>query len=361
MKKFLIKILAFLAIFCIAVVGTNIVVDPANLFHDFLGDMSQNLSDGKVVILNGDIDERLFQKERIKYISNGEYDTVILGSSHIMYIPWDKKIYSAGVSGATLYDYIALVGILDSDGIGIKNIVIGIDPWIFAEAETDTRYKSIEEYAEYEEAIINGADTNQVKTLAERTNIDKVKELFSPSYFQASIRTLLTGAVVFGVSGDRYSVTDSWEIDDNRKILPNGVRLPQSSNIHSAEEIEQEAKSMIEGGMYQEVDNMPNLSKEKMRLFEDFVESLKNRGINVTFYLPAWHPIYYDYFTSQTPKSGVLKVEEYIVEYAEEQDIDLRGSYSPEISDVKESDFMDSLHLLPEAAKKSYGIKRGDR
>ena len=114
MKMLLKKCVAVVILTYSVIVLCNYYVDTANIFHtDILVDIAEKLHGGKIVESPGNIDEGLFQKTMIQSMTHTP-KTVVVGSSHIMYEPWEfGDYYVAGLSGAYLGDYYATIGLLE--------------------------------------------------------------------------------------------------------------------------------------------------------------------------------------------------------------------------------------------------------
>ena len=114
MRKFIIKCGVFFLLVYTIIVLLNYRIDPANMFHSSIVEkMVPLLNAGKIIESPGNLDEGLFKREMIKSMQRTP-ETVVIGSSHIMYEPWPfENCFVAGLSGAYLGDYYAVVGILE--------------------------------------------------------------------------------------------------------------------------------------------------------------------------------------------------------------------------------------------------------
>ena len=187
MKKFLVKC-GLIALFVYGiVVGTNLIADPANIAGDgMVMEMADRLLSGEIVLSPGDYNEGLLQKTILEAKSP---ETVIIGSSSVLYIPWEYEDYQViGLSGAYLRDDLAAVGLLDAEGDMPERIVICVDPWILRKDQGVGHHDSIAGYGRFEEAMISGVSREEALPLLEDTGKDDSwKEFLSFSYFQSSV------------------------------------------------------------------------------------------------------------------------------------------------------------------------------
>ena len=345
MKKFIIEVILIIAIASGVVVTFNCYADPANLFHDeIFSDIIEQITTGHAVSVTGDFDERIFQRELIKSLDK-DIDTYILGSSHIMYIPWEySNYYCAGVSGAVTQDNMAILGFIEKNAKKIDRVVLCIDSWMFLENNGQTRYKSIErEYLE-EYNKITGLNTSASFSLSDLIPV-KVRELFSPSYFQSSIKAFIKSLFL---KKNQLAINN----DSGRIIYPTGTHSPYNSN--SAQQNINDAKRNIAMNTVYSSKRNAKISEEEKKLFEQFTKYLLREGIKLDFYLPAYHPVYYHEFATSKAYSYILEIEDYVVNYARNNSIPLHGSYNPELSGITVNDFMDSIHLKPEIGLMQY-------
>lgn len=99
MKKFVLKVIFVVLIVYIPIIVINYNIDPANLYNtELIDNVVRCLLDGEIIESPGDMDEANFQKQMISSMHN-KPGTVIIGSSHVMYIPWEyDDYYVAGLS-----------------------------------------------------------------------------------------------------------------------------------------------------------------------------------------------------------------------------------------------------------------------
>lgn len=355
MKYFIGKCTTFLAIFLTIIILVNYFTDPANLYHtDMVKELVDMLSTGHTVSVSGDMDERLYQELRIKTL-NKKPEMVILGSSHVMMIPWKfENYYMGAVSGAVIEDIIGVLGILNVNNKMPVQVLIGVDPWIFYENCEENRYKSIQNYIDYQMRIIDSEQNVNIplEGPSVSSKLDKLKELYSFSYFQSSAKTILKN--IAGREESNVLIESNDDIGEREKIVPNGRRIPSISRFHKTIENIASARQAINNNSIYYLSGFSELSSEKVEIFENTIDYLQSQNVKVEFYLPAWFPEYYDEFKINESLSGVIKAESYIRKMAERREIIVRGSYDPSVMNISSDDFMDDLHLKPEIGLDSY-------
>lgn len=362
MKKLMLKTICFASAILAMVVCINYFIDPASLYHGSIVDaMAKELLDGNIIESPGDVDEGLFQKKMIS--SMDEKDVVILGSSHIMYQPWDfQGLYVAGLSGAYMGDYYAIVGLMDYywDKMPCR-VIIGVDPWAFSQGVADGRHQSISGYAENELSVIEGKysrSSNEGKMIGrDRANFSKLRELVSFAYFQSSVHAFKTNGLTHYTHREEIVVCNNDDIGEKGKILPDGRHIISKDGFCTKEKNDNNAKAAINSkSIYQLGGGFSEIPEDNLGDFKRFVSHLVKAGVEIDFYFHPWYPSVYKYFEADGSYSGVIKLESYLRNMAEEYGIMVHGSYNPYLLNMTEEDFADWLHLKPDRMLDSYNI-----
>jgi len=165
--------------------SVNYYGDAGSIFHKGkVAQIAEYLVEGYNVANVDNIDERDLQRSIIK-LSKTIPSVIVLGSSRIMLIHADyfktNSFMNHGVSGASIEDMIAIYQLYKMKGMLPKIILIGIDPWIFNKNNGQGRWKTLA--TEYESFF--SSETNIKNSF---THFDKYYQLFSPSYFQSSVK-----------------------------------------------------------------------------------------------------------------------------------------------------------------------------
>src|SRR3990167_6494675 len=116
----------------------NLYVDTANRWHETRKggtfDFQQNWNKDEIFITPDNFDERLYVISHLKVIPKP--DILLLGSSLVMLVDSqmfnkDLSIFNAGVSGASIQDYIAIWQFLKNKDKLPTYLVIFFDAWVF--------------------------------------------------------------------------------------------------------------------------------------------------------------------------------------------------------------------------------------
>lgn len=348
MKKFILKFIMITLIIFVPIICCNYYVDPANRFHDdIVSKVAEYLNDGYIVEVPANLDEGLLKEKQISAMDHAP-ETVIIGSSHVMYIPFDyEDVYNAGMSGSYMGDYYSIVGLLRYYDKMPKRVVIGVDPWAFLRDASDGRQTSITKFAGY---LINGLSEKKAfndKKVNGLFAYSKLKELYSLEYFRDSKKSLEKDGLRKGA--ETVSVASDEAVGEKQKIVPEGRYVPAKKGFYNNADIENEVNNQIKSGViYQVEKGFVDISSERWNDFERLIIFLLNNGVEVQLYLPVWHPKVYDYFVSHEEFSGVEKVEGKVRELGVKYDITVHGSYNPGFNKFTTDDFMDWLHLQPD-------------
>lgn len=357
MKKFLEKILLFSVLVYIPIVFLNYRVDPARLWgSDTIDEATEYLTKGIAIEQFGDMDEGLFQEQMIEKL-NWTPDVVVIGSSHVMYLPLPyDNYYCAGMSGSYLGDYYAIVGLLESNNKLPERIIIGVDPWSFLTSSLEGRHKYLEPYAKKTKSEIGG---EKIRTKWNGGNLKKLMEMFSASYYQATLSNISEKGLKYSLRKNKEDVVlvdDEIDANEKTEILPN-ARFTMPQRKEKLEELEESARSVINSGeIYQLGNSFESVNEKNFAEFKGLIDYLRTKNVEVEIYLPSWYPSVYDYFESSGRFEGVNDLETLIREFGEKEDIVIRGSYNPNLGGVEEEDFHDWLHLTPEKMLDNYNV-----
>ena len=357
MKKFLVKC-GLIALFVYGiVVGTNLIADPANIAGDgMVMEMADRLLSGEIVVSPGDYNEGLLQKTILEAKSP---ETVIIGSSSVLYIPWEYEDYQViGLSGAYLRDDLAAVGLLDAEGDMPERIVICVDPWILRKDQGVGHHDSIAGYGRFEEAMISGVSREEALSLLEDTGKDDSwKEFLSFSYFQSSVEYIHKW-------GLKYCLTPSPELVRSVSaeeapglpcILPDGGHTGLTKD--SQGKIDGDANWLIESGHLDALgEEFAELSPENCELLEGLIRHLTEEGVEVEIYLPAIYPAIYEFIDGSELFTGVEASEAWIRETCEKYSVTVHGTYDPSRSGIGREDYSDWLHIDPEKGLQEYNF-----
>ena len=182
-KKWIrLALIYFIIVICIISL-LNYKIDSSGIFgnSNYLSKAAKELVNGNMIAGLKDYDDRLFQELIIKN-QTSKINAIAVGSSRTMQIrksylkTFNGNFFNHSVSGASLEDYISIVNIYESvRGYIPKNIIIGIDPWVFNKFNGQIRWKTLQKY--YNNSINK---INNTKNFQERSlNFEKWKQLIN--------------------------------------------------------------------------------------------------------------------------------------------------------------------------------------
>ncbi len=144
--------LSLLAPIFLFVILINYFVDPAHILcktdRSYEEGMAALLLKGLNVADASNYDERLLQEFYIKGLTESDRkEIIVLGSSRAGQICSNlfplASFFNNSVSGGSLEDYVAITGIYLGKGLLPKEVILGIDPWLFNRNNGQNRWKSI--------------------------------------------------------------------------------------------------------------------------------------------------------------------------------------------------------------------------
>ena len=340
MKKFIYKTTIFSTIISLSVIMINYFGDAGNLFSkSYELEIVEMLKFNNVENISN-YDERVFQKELINSLEI-KPDIIAIGSSRIMSIDSDffndKIFINNGVSGASIEDLIAIYQMYKSKDMLPKEIILGVDPWLFNINNNQNRWLSVEkEYNKYynkEEPKINLNFT-----------ILKYTQLFSPSYLQESIKSLLRK-----LRGERKITPTAKKYNEGQTRLKDGsLTYGQEIREITINKVDYAARNYIQSKIYS-IEEFKRISPEKFIEFQNLCSDILENDIKLSFFLSPYHPLVYQKISQDY--DIVLDVEKEIVEFAINKKIKLIGSFSPFKAGVNDKDFFDGMHLLKSSVR----------
>lgn len=330
----------FIIIFIVSIF--NYKIDSLGIFgnSNYLSQAAKALTSGKMIAGLKDYDERLLQELVIKNLEV-KNDVIAIGSSKTMLLRkrffLDNKInfFNHSVSGASLEDYIAVVGAYEKiHGYLPSSIILGIDPWVFNKNSGQKRWQTLSKYYDYEvNKIYNGK-----KEKSNNINITKWKQLVNYDYTISNIKFFKT---LFKNKGKAFYITETIEIDDRITEIDGSIHYPYKQRHPKYEEVKESAIKSANKPVYSlERYNFFNNTK----LFEDFIKYLQLNNVKIVFFLPPYNPFAYDRLIQNKDYKILTKVETYLKLFALKNNIEVKGSYNPYVYNLKNEDFFDGMH-----------------
>ena len=340
---FLFPVLLFIGI-------VNWYVDSYALLRVTYDDIAAQMAAGRNVegLEESDYNDRNLVAARLS--SREEpFQTMILGSSRVYTFDHTMfetdSFYNAGLSEATIYDLLAVAGILFSQDKLPETVVIGVDPFLFNRSHDNEKWKELESYVDYMDSLLDAV--RNLPLPSKDTGRDLPKTL-SLDYFRYNV-TLLPENKRFFVS-----YTEDWETDGYLKHSDGSVSYQRELREVRAEEVEEMTKQAMEEHVVYRMTDYHEIDEDHFLRFSWLIDHLQGAGVEVILYLPPYSPMMYNYIESEEAFQITLEVEEKLKELAEKRGIALYGSYDPAGCGLEMTDLYDVYHVKTEKTADTY-------
>lgn len=359
MKKWCKAILFIFPLLCM-VAAVNWYVDSyayLRVTYDRIGEQMAVNSMNVVGLEESDFNDRNLLLACLKQ-QNDAKEVIVAGSSRVMNFDHTMfgtdSFYNTGLSESTVYDLLAVTGILEQNGHLPDKMIIGVDAFLFNACHNNDRWMELEDYVFYMEDKLEGAgySVNRTENASgsaawqERapqinTGRDNSKWL-SLDYFRYNI-TLLFDNKRFQVGYIR-----DWETEQYLKHYDGSIAYQRSLREVDVKDVEALTKQTIEERVVYRMTDFKEIDEQSMALFDSLIDYLRSRGVEVILYLPPYSPIVYNYIESDPEYQITFRIEERIVQMASDKHIALYGSYDPAGSGLEMTDLYDIYHIKTE-------------
>ncbi len=366
--KFLLITAALFCAVMLLVAMVSYVIDPANLFHP---DRDVALALQVVDILktgrNADhlenYDERLVKRYLIYELPKAE--TVVLGSSRGALISkdmtGDDSFLNLSVTRASVYDIIGMYGVLYQQNKQPGRVILSIDPWWLNDTYDSKYFDGMlnDSYDAFVTAKLGVSSSGgkpvdarylssdyvpQGTVLPWQSGGEALGELFHPAYFQSSLEHQFSETAAVVPNGDYLSVYGMLRADGS-------YCYPQSFRESDAATIEARAREWLPNNVLG-CETYAASGDITKHLFQAFVQSLVEDGIEVDFVLTPLNPIVYDHMEQNARYARALQAESWFFALAREFGLDIAGSFNPQTLGATVTDFYDAPHYKYENVAK---------
>lgn len=329
-------------------VYVNYTVDRSGYFQgdQFEREVAQALLAGQDLSHYEKMDERQIVRLYAQNLAPEQpLDTIALGSSRILQmdaaVADADSFFNAGMIGADVRDLMSTLYLFIREGKTPKNVILGIDPWIFSPSPEALDIRADAEL--YEEFLSEALGRE-----SEFDPPDPVRAwdvLLDPAYFQGNIawtaRDTSDEAHPVVVTG-----AELWQQDTEVKRSDGSVVYTLEMRQYTHDEVE--LLAVQQGGTALRLNDFDALPPDRLELFDEFIRYGRANGVNFVFVLVPYHPLAY-YVMSETQSqqqcyNGFFAVEPWLREYAAKKHIPLYGSYDAESLGLTGEDFYDGLH-----------------
>ncbi len=341
-KKFLIRMSFAIFILLSLIALFNYTVDSAGLFHrsNVMHKAAQELLKGNIVAGLGDeaFDDRQFQISLIQLLQK-RVKTIALGSSRTkelrsQYLDNNNSFFNHAVNGATLQDYIAILGAYKKfQGYLPKRVILGVDPWILNKNNGRIRWKNIQNYAAFSRLMMH---QHSKKHNESRFHFKKYQELLNYAYTIANIRFFIETLK----RNKDYYIVPTTMTDDFLRAPDGSIYYPFSTRQANVEQVALSAKKYTQGYVY----GLENFKyDDTKKSFSLLIHNLQAAGVKVILFLAPYNPITYD-ILAKKEKYKLKEVQGYFQTFAKKENLQIVGSYNPHDFNLTTKDFFDGMH-----------------
>ena len=340
-------------------------VDRSGLFQGALGPRTvvDLMLSGHDVTNFEQMDERSVVSLYAQDVPEDERPSVIgIGSSRVLQfnreVIGNDSYFSMGVTGADVRDNMTSYYVMVRAGKAPDVLVWSVDPWVLygSEKAFDSRADS-ELYNEFLTKVL-GVETDY----EEPDKVELWKALADPAYFQGNMdyyMAIRSGAAVTDDEGNEIpfkAVTgDVYDNDASIKRSDGSVLYSKEFREQNQDQILFNAMNACNTFNSVHMEGFTELSAKQEQAFDAFIRYAQSNGTTVILVLCPWHPYLYDFLLWQEDDhQGFLQVENWIRQYAHDNQVPLYGSYDPLQLGMEEMDFFDGLHCKDIGLKKFF-------
>lgn len=323
--------------------GVNYFVDASGAIapsdYEYMAKLSLS---GEIVATAENYNDRLYQVVVVDQMDEMP-ETLVVGSSRGMFLGEEitgyEHLYNCCVTGASLEDYYALIGLYYQKFSKLPpRIIIETSPFIFIENDTEDRWK---EQPSYALAAKNFYEKVNHKTLEVDTKKDNL--YLSLSYFQYNAYILMhQGLSAFDLKRTEVSVsTDSIgpaEYPDGTMRYPYDLQNPSEARL-------QNVQGLIGAITYRGLNKTEELGETKAYAYEHLVKFLLDHDVDVCIYMQPFSATRCHYIYDKNMNPIVDKVENYLLELGAQYGIKVIGGYNTNDFGLSDEYFVDDLHL----------------
>jgi hypothetical protein len=339
--------------FAVAITGTvagvNLAVDPSHEFGLSLADESELagvLARGSAAVVEPILNLHVVRRDLMQRIAE-QPQVVVLGSSR----SWEfsagmfpgRRFLNSGTSSATLDDYVALWGMLQSARARPEAVVFETDPWIFNRANPPLSH-----------CTQLAAEFRRVETALGGVSVHGC--LANPPYRQLlSLPNLMTSLTFVRWLHDPQGCGGICPAPTQAAMPSRGdLWHPDGSLNHYRVEAEEAVMAFARGQgetspRFKFFDGMAVIDQRMVTDWRNLLMQVRSGGTAVLIYLSPFHPAYLAGIAGHRGGDLVLldEVESVLRRMAAELGIPLVGSYRPDRASCRLDEFYDSIHIHP--------------
>lgn len=352
-KQKIVHAIIFVMIVLFIVGGVNYYVDSYAQVRISYTDIAKELAEGKNVtgLTESRYNERYLAVAMIEVLDEAP-ECIMLGTSRSMIYGKEQfdaqSFYNFSLAGGTLNDYYGVIGYLADKDMLPKKVILEVGGPLFNEEDTEQRYTYLQGGIDYMEALLQ-----KEQAVCEYPKVDnQYLKVFAIDYFKYNLQCLFEGT--------RFEVeyTDEMNNVQSTKLSDGSLTYGEDGRMRSEEYVEAAtSKALAEKNLYK-IEGYNEMSPRLTLKFEKLVAWLMEKGVEVELFLPPYSQPMYEFMEEHKEDyAGVFSQEEYILSYANEWDIKLYGSYSPEGCNLLMKDLSDEYHMQRESAYKAWYLR----
>lgn len=280
-------------------------------------------------------------------------EAIGIGSSRVLQFNRENtgvdSFFNMGVTGADVRDNMTSYYKMVSYGKTPKVLIWSLDPWVFygSEAAFDSRADA-DLYNEFLTKVLNVPTDYE-----EPDKIELWRALADPAYFQGNVDYYVKNHGQAIVTDDDGNPIEFNPVEGDPYNQPATIKRSDGSVLYdvafrnqSADQIRTLAAEACMSFNSVHMEGFDEMSETQIQAFDSFIKYAQSQGTTVILVLSPWHPYLYGYLLTEPDNhKGFFQVENWVRQYAADNNIPLYGSYDPEcIEGLQETDFFDGLH-----------------
>ena len=350
-RLFLRQVILLICLILGAILSINYFVDASQVITTRSSkDMARLALNGQIVAMPKNYNERVYQVSVIEQMKLMP-ETIVIGSSRGMYLGKDiigyDSIYNHCVSGATMEDYYALLGLYDKKFSKFpRRVIVEVSPWIFYENNPNSRWS---ENITYRSACIAFYEKVNKKPFV-RTNLHKENPFLSIPYFRYNVETIKDkGSKAFKTQPAKVSadVLEQADYPDGTIRYAASLELPNPKRLKTV-------KAKNSGVTYQNVHKMSKIGINQKQEFEKIINYLLEKHIEIIFYLQPFSVTQCKFIYDKKTNPIFVDVEKYLNNWGKKIGIQVVGSYRARNYELTDNQFIDFMHLDKEGTRKTW-------
>jgi len=280
------------------------------------------------------------------FYKNENIDTLAIGSSRAAYLNKELIFHSQNVkylnftTGTALLSELAkMIGLFNKHSIGLpETVIIGLDPWIFGEQIQLGKIKK----------LINSSSTLSNNNLS---------QLFNYEYTKINLERFFK----------KSSYIKSKKLNDIRVRNNNNMILSPNGDLYYPLKIENTDLQKFKKGVLDFIAKCKTMSFDRRCLnfnkvknineFLYFINYIQNRGSKVIIFLAPIAPTFYSHILNNYQFDNYYSD---IKAFLKELKVKVIGDYNPKTFNLKDDDFIDTMHPKPKVIKQIFETNKID-